>query len=172
MGERDPHRSRRVAAVDAAVRVIGGEDLLVIVARTSPPARAPLAHSEPVTVAAALEQEAAEMEGGRISDLEPAAARVELGCQGEVADGGGGERHQREVHGRRPSNRLSQWARIGGDLLAVDTLPGQVDEVAGRPGARRIVADAQIEAYDAVHRLVVRHDRSRDEGRRRGGAGR
>src|SRR5438876_273874 len=59
-----------------------------------------------------------------------------------VADGGGGERHQREVHGRRPSNRLSQWARIGGDLLAVDTLPGQVDEVAGRPGAGRIVADA------------------------------
>src|SRR6266571_7278058 len=89
MGERDPHRSRRVAAVDAAVRVIRGEDLLVVVPRTSPPARAPLAHSEPVTVTAALEQEAAEMEGGRISDLEPAAARVELGCQGEVADGGG-----------------------------------------------------------------------------------
>src|SRR5205814_2324534 len=79
--------------------VIGGEDLLVVVACTSPPARAPLAHSEPVTVAAALEKEAAEMERARISDLKPAAARVELGCQGEVADRGGGERHQSEVDG-------------------------------------------------------------------------
>src|SRR5258708_34663246 len=95
MGERDPHHSRCVAAIDLAVLVIGGEDLLVVIPGTRAPARAPLAHSEPMAVAPAFEQEPAQMEGGRISDLALPPPRLELSLQAEVADRRGGDLHQR-----------------------------------------------------------------------------